>query len=93
MKHLLATVLAFTLTACSSIANQPEPPAVESPPVAEIKSPETRKLIESAINQTRITRGYTQDYMVIGYPNGDPPSNTGACTDVVIRSFRSAGID
>jgi uncharacterized protein YijF (DUF1287 family) len=27
------------------------------------------------------------------YPNGDPPAETGACTDVVIRAFRNAGMD
>ena len=58
-----------------------------------IHSPEITKLLGSAIEQTRTTRGYTQDYFVIGYPNGDVPPETGACTDVIIRSFRSAGID
>jgi uncharacterized protein YijF (DUF1287 family) len=40
-----------------------------------------------------MTRGYTQSYFVIPYPNGDVPMETGACTDVIIRSFRAAGID
>ena len=94
MKHLLATaVLALSLTTCSNSINRSEAPPIQSPPVAEIKSPEIRRLLEGAINQTKITREYTQDYMVISYPNGDPPSNTGACTDVVIRGFRSAGVD
>lgn len=59
----------------------------------EIASPQIRKLLENAVEQTRTTRGYTQDYFAIGYPNGDVPAETGACTDVIIRSFRSAGID
>jgi uncharacterized protein YijF (DUF1287 family) len=93
MKHVyIIALLAFALSACTNV-NQPEPPPIESPPVAEIKSPETRRLIEGALNQTTTTREYTQDYLVIPYPNGDVPSNTGACTDVVIRGFRSAGID
>ncbi|HKP70482.1 MAG TPA: DUF1287 domain-containing protein [Pyrinomonadaceae bacterium] len=93
MKHILAiTLLTLTLTACPEV-NQPEPPRIESPPVTEVKSPETRRLLEGAITQTTTTREYTQDYFVIPYPNGDVPSNTGACTDVVIRGFRSAGID
>lgn len=27
------------------------------------------------------------------YPGGDMPADTGACTDVVIRAFRNAGVD
>ncbi len=30
---------------------------------------------------------------MIPYPNGDVPSETGACTDVIIRAFRKVGID
>jgi hypothetical protein len=52
-----------------------------------------RSLIESAVRQTKTTTGYTQNYFVIPYPNGDVPEETGACTDVVIRSFRAAGVD
>lgn len=55
--------------------------------------PEIAKLMESLRRQTRITTGYTQKYFVIGYPNGDVPEETGACTDVVIRAFRNAGVD
>ena len=67
--------------------------AVERPPVTELNSPPVRKVVESALEQTRITTGYTQDYFKIAYPNGDVPSETGACTDVIIRSFRAAGVD
>ncbi|MBC7075650.1 MAG: DUF1287 domain-containing protein [Syntrophomonadaceae bacterium] len=40
-------------------------------------------------NHTR----YNASYVKIDYPGGDVPSNQGACTDVVIRAFRNAGID
>lgn len=52
-----------------------------------------RKLLESARKQTDVTTAYTQQYFNLEYPNGDPPAETGACTDVVIRAFRNAGID
>ncbi|MGC2237069.1 MAG: DUF1287 domain-containing protein [Pyrinomonadaceae bacterium] len=65
----------------------------EKPKIAEISSAEIRKLLESANRQTEITKNYTQDYYVIPYPNGDVPAETGACTDVVVRAFRAAGID
>jgi len=66
---------------------------VEKPLLAEIKPVEVQKLLESANAQTKTVTGYTQKYYAIAYPNGDVPSKTGACTDVVIRSFRAAGID
>lgn len=65
----------------------------EKPPRNEIASPEIRKVLESAQEQIRTTREYTQQYFVIPYPNGDVPPETGACTDVIIRSFRKSGVD
>ncbi|MCO6509654.1 MAG: DUF1287 domain-containing protein [Aridibacter famidurans] len=50
-------------------------------------------MLENARHQLRVTTGYTQRYFSIGYPNGDVPKETGACTDVVIRAFRNAGVD
>lgn len=65
----------------------------EKPKPDGIASAEIRKLLESAHRQTEVTKNYTQEYFVIPYPNGDVPAETGACTDVVIRAFRGAGID
>ncbi len=36
---------------------------------------------------------YDASWFAISYPNGDPNSSVGVCTDVVIRSYRAAGID
>lgn len=63
------------------------------PELFEIKSPEIKKLLESATKQTEITKTYDPAYIVIPYPNGDIPPETGVCSDVVIRAFRNAGID
>jgi uncharacterized protein len=67
--------------------------ATEKPRLSEIQSDEIKKLLESAVEQTKITRGYDPAYVVIPYPNGDVPVETGVCTDVVIRGFRKAGVD
>lgn len=67
--------------------------ATEKPKLSEIQSDEIKKLLESAVEQTKITRGYDPAYVVIPYPNGDVPAETGVCTDVVIRGFRKAGVD
>ena len=66
---------------------------VEKPKLEEIKSSEIRKILKSANEQINTTTSYTQKYYSIKYPNGDVPKNTGACTDVVIRSYRAVGID
>lgn len=66
---------------------------VEVPPLAEVLPEPVRKVLESAIEQTKLTPNYTQEYFVIPYPNGDVPIETGACTDVIVRGFRNAGID
>ncbi len=46
-----------------------------------------------AVNQTKIRVTYVPAYVQIKYPNGDVPSNTGVCTDLVIRAYRGVGID
>ena len=88
-------VLLFLTIACQtslqSIA-QMKPP-VEKPKLAEISSNEIKKLLESAVEQTNITKNYDPNYVVIPYPNGDVPIETGVCSDVVVRAFRKAGVD
>jgi len=37
--------------------------------------------------------GYDGSYVPISYPGGDVPRQKGACTDVVIRAYRRAGVD
>ena len=67
--------------------------ADEKPKPAEIASPVIRKMLENAHRQTEITKSYDPDYVVLKYPNGDIEPEKGVCTDVVIRSFRAAGVD
>lgn len=58
-----------------------------------VESPTLKKVIDAAIEQTRVTRGYDPAYVKLAYPNGDVPIETGVCSDVVIRAFRKVGID
>lgn len=67
--------------------------AVESSRVVEIGSPAVKKMLESAVEQTRVTKSYDPEYAVLAYPNGDVPIEKGVCTDVVVRAFRRAGVD
>ena len=51
------------------------------------------KIVEAAKAQAREETAYSPQYFKLAYPNGDPPRDKGACTDVVIRSLRGAGFD
>jgi uncharacterized protein YijF (DUF1287 family) len=51
------------------------------------------QLADSAYTLTKQRVYYDPSYIQIGYPNGDVPSNTGVCTDVIIRAYRKFGID
>lgn len=50
-------------------------------------------LVSAAKERTRHDVTYDGSYVRIAYPNGDVPNNKGVCTDVIIRSYRKAGID
>jgi uncharacterized protein len=52
-----------------------------------------KKLSEAAIERTHHSVRYDPSYVRILYPGGDVPSDTGVCTDEVIRSYRALGID
>ena len=52
-----------------------------------------RRLSAAAIERTHHSVRYVSDYVRIPYPGGDVPSDTGVCTDEVIRSYRALGID
>jgi len=51
------------------------------------------RLSAAAIERTRHRVVYDGAYRRIDYPGGDVPAHVGVCTDVVIRAYRSLGID
>lgn len=69
----------------------------ESPSPAELIPEEERTvpdlILLGARQEVKNGTRYDASYEVISYPGGDVPSDRGACTDVVIRAFRNAGID
>ena len=69
------------------------PPSAVARPLPANASPQLRQLVEGAIEQSKVTTGYDPSWVKIDYPNGDVPSDTGVCSDVVVRAFRKAGID
>ena len=53
----------------------------------------TLRLVAAAIERTHHVVRYDPAYVRIPYPGGDVPSDTGVCTDEIIRSYRSVGVD
>jgi len=97
MKTLVLTVFLAVISICVGCADNSltGTSSVISGSVEkrEVASGPINNMLNSAEEQTRLTKNYTQAYFTIPYPNGDLPIDTGACSDVVIRSFRAAGID
>jgi uncharacterized protein len=97
-RALLLLVLAC-LTSCQRSVHYQAAKATPTPSPLITKalpvqaSPQLKQLIEAATEQTKITTGYDPAYVGIAYPGGDVPAETGVCSDVVVRSFRKAGID
>ncbi len=51
------------------------------------------KLVRAAIDRTGHNVKYDGAYYSIDYPGGDVPADIGVCTDVLIRSYRTVGVD
>ena len=52
-----------------------------------------QRLVTAALERTTHSVRYDGSYYVITYPAGDVPSDVGVCTDVVVRAYRTLGID
>jgi uncharacterized protein YijF (DUF1287 family) len=62
---------------------------VESPSHSDF----LHKLSAAAIERTNHSVRYDPRYVRLAYPGGDVPADTGVCTDEIIRSYRTLGID
>jgi len=70
------------------------PSAISQTGQASDSRPEfTRRLVAAAIERTHHSVRYVSNYVRIPYPGGDVPSDTGVCTDEIIRSYRAVGVD
>jgi uncharacterized protein YijF (DUF1287 family) len=66
----------------------------QSNPSSEVWRREfTQRLVAAAIDRTHHVVRYDPAYVRIPYPGGDVPADTGVCTDEIIRSYRSVGVD
>lgn len=53
----------------------------------------SQELVDAALERTRHAVVYDGSYHSIAYPGGDVPADIGVCTDVVIRAYRTIGVD
>jgi len=53
----------------------------------------SKRLVDAAVERTNHRVVYDGSYRSIPYPNGDVPRNIGVCTDLIIRAYRSLGVD
>lgn len=75
-------MLALTQLAVTSLVAQ-----------AAAQLPFHERLAAAAIERTKSIVIYNPQYFKIPYPGGDVPDHFGVCTDVVIRAYRSLGLD
>jgi len=88
MKYLSPGLLAVWIWI--GIASAQDSPAL--PASAAQNSAE--RIVKTALLRTARSIRYDPSYVVLKYPGGDVPADTGVCTDVVIRTYRSAlGVD
>lgn len=67
------------------------PSPVEAIPEEELATADL--ILLGARREVKNKTRYDAAYVAVSYPGGDVPSDRGACTDVVVRAFRHAGID
>jgi len=77
--RLFALSVALLGTAPSSVADPPDQLAL--------------RLVEGARRQIGLTTVYDGSYRRLAYPGGDVPAERGVCTDIVVRAYRTLGID
>jgi uncharacterized protein YijF (DUF1287 family) len=63
------------------------------PAAPQAESTFSDRLAAAALAQLEHRVWYDPSYYRIPYPNGDVPDSVGVCTDVIVRAYRSVGVD
>src|SRR5713226_5981556 len=61
--------------------------------LAEEPPSDRQRIIQGGYAQVGVTLRYDPSYVSIPFPGGDVPIDRGVCTDVIIRAYRSIGVD
>ncbi len=56
-------------------------------------APSAAQIVSAALERTGHPVRYDGSYRRIAYPGGDVPADVGVCTDVVVRAYRTLGVD
>lgn len=67
--------------------------ALAQPQAQLSRSDFTKRLVAAAKERPNFKIRYVSTYIRIPYPGGDVPSDTGVCTDEIVRIYRKLGID
>jgi uncharacterized protein len=84
---------ATSTTASASASAGKSTPTSSAAQIRERETPKARRLAEAAMAQVGKTVSYDAAYVPLAYPDGDVPTVTGVCSDVVVRAFRGVGVD
>jgi len=76
-----------------ALASLAVPPATAFAQQAATSKSFAERLSDAAIERSTKSVRYDPAYVALDYPGGDVPADTGVCTDVVIRSYRTLGFD
>lgn len=83
--RILILLLLFLNVAPAAYANSAAK-GFTTDPVFEME----QTIVMAARARTQLDVRYDPKYVVLSYPGGDVPADTGVCTDVVIRTYREA---
>ena len=68
--------------------------AFGAPVFAQLPADEfATRLVDAAMDRLSHNVIYDGSYRRINYPNGDVPDHIGVCTDLIVRAYRTVGID
>ncbi|MCL2726356.1 MAG: DUF1287 domain-containing protein [Polyangiaceae bacterium] len=86
-RHRILVVFAIVLALVTAV-----PSASADRPAASSESRAASVVLRARLEVERKVT-YDPAYVVLAYPNGDVAVDRGVCTDVVIRAYRTVGID
>ncbi|MFT5507347.1 MAG: hypothetical protein ACI89J_000411 [Hyphomicrobiaceae bacterium] len=89
----LCGCLLSSLGALNAMAGNAAKQRSAQPTTSNTFEPFGLRLANAALARRWVPVVYNAAYVKIAYPGGDVPWYTGVCTDVVVRSYRTLGID
>ena len=88
-------LVTFTLLGCGGANDEIKKPQIksisETKVTVKVNKPQpSHPLVDASLKQIGVTTSYDPSYVSLSFPNGDVPIKTGVCSDVIVRSLRTA---